>query len=225
MYQLLGHVLDGRVDQRDLELLGRRELVLGGREPPGQHLRRLRTAAGEPADQLVPGRRGQEHQPGTGRGPLDLPRSGHVDLQQAGHARLKLFLQRRARRAIPVASEPRPLQECPAGDETVELAVVDKVIFAAVYFPGPRPTCRNRHGNPDARANPAEFGDDRALPDPGGPGEHGQSRMHRGRDRGFAWIWLRPVAPFSQRTRAQARPAGWFRARVRDAIPLCPAFP
>ena len=133
----------------------------------------------------------------SGRGPPDLPRSGHVDLQQAGHARLELFLQRRARRAIPVAGEPRPLQQCPAGDQTVELAVVDKVIFAAVYFPGPRPTCRNRHGNPDARANPAEFGDDRALPDPGGPGEHGQSRMHRGRDRGFAWIWLRPVAPFS----------------------------
>jgi len=92
MYQLLGHVLDGRVDQRDLELFGGRELVLGGREAPGQHLRRLRTAAGEPADQLVPGRRGQEDQPGTGRGPLDLPRSGHVDLQQAGHARLELFL-------------------------------------------------------------------------------------------------------------------------------------
>ena len=175
MYQLLGHVLDGRVDQRDIKLIGGRDFFPGGREPARQDLGRLGGAAGQPVDQLIPGRRGEEHQPGLGRGLPDLPRPGHVDLQQAGHARLKLFLQRRARRAIPVASEPRPLQECPAGDQTVELAVVDKVIFAAVYFPGPRPTCRNRHGNPDVGANPAEFGDDRALPDPGGPGEHGQS--------------------------------------------------
>src|ERR1700761_8925043 len=63
-YQLMAHVLDGRVDQRDLELVGRGQLLPGGGEPPGQDLGRLGAAAGEPADQFLPGRRGQEDQPG-----------------------------------------------------------------------------------------------------------------------------------------------------------------
>src|SRR6516225_10117581 len=62
-YQLPAHVLDGCVHQRDVELPGRREFGLGGREPTGQHLGWLGAAAGEPADQFVPGRRGQEYQP------------------------------------------------------------------------------------------------------------------------------------------------------------------
>jgi len=150
----VAHVLDGCVHQRDLELVGRRELFRGGRQPALQHLGRLGAPAGEPAHQLVPGGRGQEHQPGVRLGALDLPRPDQVDLEQAGHPGLELGVERLSRGAVPVTRELRPLEQRPAGDQPVELVVADKVIFAPVDFPrtgGPR---RHRHGNPDLRTRP-----------------------------------------------------------------------
>jgi hypothetical protein len=97
---------------------------------------------------------------------LDLARPGQVDLEQASHPRLELGVERLTRRAVPVASEPCPLEQRPAGDQPVELVVIDKVIVAPVHFPGARAACRHRHGNPDLRASPVKFRDDRALPDP-----------------------------------------------------------
>lgn len=191
----MAHVLDGCVHQDDLELSSRRELFGGDRQPAFQNLSGLGAASGEPAHQLFPGRRGQEHQAGVRRHALNLARPGQVDLEQAGHACLELGVERLARRAVPVAREPGPLQQCPAGDQPVELVVIDKVILAPLHFPGARAACRRRHGNPDLRTSPAEFRDDRALPDPGGPGEHGQPRMHRGRDRGAGGT--RPPAALS----------------------------
>jgi hypothetical protein len=200
---------------------------------PGPRAARWRGA--EPAAQLTPGRRGEKHQPGTGHGLPDLPRAGHVDLEQARHTALELLGERHAQRAAPMADEPRPTPAAlcwpPAGGrQPVKLPVVDKVIFAPAYFGGPRLPCRDRRGNPDLGTRLAEFGGDRALPDPGGPGEHGQPRMHRGCEGATARArrgWLPPVTRFRyrHRTLAQARPAGWCPARVRDAIPLCPAFP
>ena len=64
-YQLAAHVLDGCVHQRDLEFTSRRELFPGGRQPAVHDLGRLGAAAGEPAHQLVPRRRGEEYQPGV----------------------------------------------------------------------------------------------------------------------------------------------------------------
>src|SRR5439155_19279992 len=91
-------------------------------------------APGEPAHQLVPGGRGQEHQAGIRRRALDLARPGQVDLEQAGYPRLELGVERLARRAVPVASEPCPLEQRSACDQPGKPVVADKVIFAPVHF-------------------------------------------------------------------------------------------
>jgi hypothetical protein len=96
----------------------------------------------------------------------DLTRSGDIDLEQAQDAVFGFLLQRSARCAVPVTREPGPLEQFPAGDQAVKLFVIDKVLFAPVHFSGTRLSCRHRHGNPDLRTSPVEFGDDRALPDP-----------------------------------------------------------
>src|SRR5580704_1254042 len=74
-YQLAAYVLDGCVHQRYLALIGRREFFPGGRQPAFQHLGGLGAASGEPAHQLVPGGRGQEHQARIRRRMLDLARA------------------------------------------------------------------------------------------------------------------------------------------------------
>src|SRR5579875_3920633 len=103
-YQLAAHVRDGRVDQHDVELVGGGHLLLGDGEPARHHLGRLGAAAGEPAHQLFPGRRGEEDHAGVRYRALDLARPVHVDLQQGEEAGLEPFLDRRARRARPLAA-------------------------------------------------------------------------------------------------------------------------
>ena len=90
------------------------------------HLGGLGAAAGEPAHQLLPGGRGQEDQLGLRHHALDLPRALEVDLQQDGHAGGEPASTRRARRAVAVARELGPLEQLPAGDQPVELVVVDE---------------------------------------------------------------------------------------------------
>src|SRR5215469_8983269 len=56
-YQLLTHVLDGRVHQRNVELAAGFDLLPRRVQPARDDRGRLRAAAGEPAHQLLSGRR------------------------------------------------------------------------------------------------------------------------------------------------------------------------
>src|ERR1700677_2740101 len=166
-YQLVAHVCDRRVHQRDVDLAARGQLLLGSRQPARDDLRWLGPPAGQPPDQLVPGWRGQEHHMGVWRGATDLPRAGQIDLKQARLARLELLFYRSARSAGPVrAMRLGPLQQLPICHHAVELFVSDKVVVAPVDLPGARLPRGGRDRLPDLGIAAAELGDDRALPDP-----------------------------------------------------------
>jgi len=79
---------------------------------PSDHLdcRIHSPAAGEPADQFLPGRRGQEDQAGVGHAPPHLPRPLQVDLQEARNPGGQLLLKRLPRRSVLMAGELRPFQ-------------------------------------------------------------------------------------------------------------------
>src|SRR6202453_417975 len=120
-YQLVAHVCDRRVHQREIELAGRGQLFLGGGQPPGDDLGRLSTATGQPPHQLIPGWRGQEHHVRVRRRPADLPCTGQVHLEQTGLPRLELLFDRPARGAGPVrAMRLGPLQQLLVGYHAVE---------------------------------------------------------------------------------------------------------
>src|SRR5436190_11506864 len=124
-YQLIAHVLDGRVDQGDVELRFGGQLGARLLQPPGDEPGRLGAAPVEPADKLIPRRRRQEDQQRARNRGTYLPRARHVDLEQHRNARGQLLLHRRARRAMPVADEAGPLQQLPGLDQPVEPLVVD----------------------------------------------------------------------------------------------------
>jgi hypothetical protein len=77
----LRHVPHVAVDQGHVELVLGGELLARVLEPATHQVGVLGAAPGEPADQLVPGRRGEEDQGGVGhRGP-DLAGALEVDLE------------------------------------------------------------------------------------------------------------------------------------------------
>ena len=78
-------------------------------------LLRLRAAAGEPAYQLVPRRRGQEDQPRLRHRRADLARALQVDLEQYGHSGGEALQHRLARGAVAVAGELGPLEQLALG--------------------------------------------------------------------------------------------------------------
>ena len=207
---------------------------------------------GEPADQLRPGRGGQEDQAGVGHAPPHLPRPLQVDLQEARNPGGQLLFKGVSRRSVPIARELRPFQQLAFVDHPVEFLIVDKEIFAPVDLPRPRRPRRDRDRKPQFGAEPAQFRDDRALPDPGGPGEHGQpGELPHGRAvstadrRGSAggggvpgktpdWATMPGCCPLPDsagrlrcpnRTRALAPSAGSHRARARGGTRRCRAVP
>src|SRR5580704_16145978 len=186
-YQLVADVLDGCVDERDVELAARGELDLSCLQPPPDDLGGLGIPAGQPADEFLPGRGGQEHEQRTGHGPAHLPRPGQVDLQQHRHARRQPFLNGRPRRAIPVSGKVRPFEQLAALGHRVEVTLADEVVLTAVRLGWPRRPGGDGNREPDPRRCPPQTGDHRALADAGRPGEHGEPRRdgEPHRDRGL----------------------------------------
>src|SRR6202044_571139 len=82
-YQLPANLTDGRVHQRYVKLAGRGEFFPRHRQAAFNHVGGLSTAAGEPADQFLPGRWLQKDEQGVVLHDLaDLPRAIEVDLEQ-----------------------------------------------------------------------------------------------------------------------------------------------
>ena len=59
-------------------------------------------------------------------------------------------------------------------DQPVELGVVHEVVVDAVALARTGATSGHRHRHPDVGVPAPDLGDDRALADPGGAGEHGE---------------------------------------------------
>jgi hypothetical protein len=76
------HVFDGRVHQCDVELTAGFDLGVCHRQAPPDHLRGLGPAARQPADKLVPRRRGKEHQQRVRHRAAHLPGTLDVDFKQ-----------------------------------------------------------------------------------------------------------------------------------------------
>src|ERR1017187_8493409 len=224
-YQLAADVPDGRVNERDIELGPGPQLDLGGFQPPPDHRLRLGLAGGQPAHQLVPGRRRQEDQERSRHRRADLAGAGHIDLQQRGHASPDLLGHRLARRAIAIPGEPRPLKQLPGRGHRLELGLADEEILAAVQLTRPRPAGRDRSGEPDLRAVAPDRLNDCALADAGGPGEHSQARGDREsvyRIRTCSRISHGPVAPVPARSAwldGQLSPPNSFSSAVRWLAP------
>ena len=136
-------------------------------------VRGLRAAAGEPADQFFPVRRGEKNQQGIRHRTAHLPRARKIDFQKRGNSGRQFLGQRAARRSIPVAGECRPFEQIPAGQHPVELGITDKVILPAIDFTGPRCPCGHRYREPDFRAFLPQPGYHGALADPGRAGKNG----------------------------------------------------
>ena len=200
--------------------------IFGRLQPALDHLGRFGAPPGEPAHQLLPGGRGQEHQLRVRHGLPDLPGALQVDLQEDRLTGLQPLQHRPPRRAVAVAGEFRPLQQLAVGDQLVHLVVGDEEVVDAVLLTGARLAGRGRDREPDLGVFLAHMGDDRALADPRRAGEHGQPRTyvrgHGGRPRN-----VQPYSDYSsgsrgadsgarcRRTRAPGRRSGWSRDRAR----------
>ena len=93
-----------------LAAVSRRSMTSGGLGAP----------AGEPADQFLPARRGEEDQLGLGHGLADQAGALQIDLQEDGLARLQAVEDGPPRGAVAVARELGPLQQLAVGDQLVE---------------------------------------------------------------------------------------------------------
>src|SRR4051812_9897651 len=78
----LRRLLDRRVDENVVELVLGGQLDPGGVEPALDDIGVLGAAAAQPAFELVPRRRLEEHQPGVGHQSPHLPGTLHLDLEQ-----------------------------------------------------------------------------------------------------------------------------------------------
>jgi hypothetical protein len=139
---------DARVHQGDVELGLGGQLLPGHGEPPLHDRGVLGAPAGEPADQLVPGRRGQEHQLGPGHQRPDLAGALQVDLEHHGAAGSQVVEHRLARGAVEVPGELRPLEQAPALDQLGELLAAHEPVVDAVGLPRPREPGGGRDGQP-----------------------------------------------------------------------------
>ena len=201
------HVLDGRVDQRHVELA--RPASSSWRPPAG-----ARCTSGGSVPRPV-SRRTSSSQEGGARKtssasgmPRARPAGRPAGRSPAAPARPpRAGSTRLARGAVAVARELGPLEQLAAGDQPVELVVVDEVVVDAVHLArARRRVVTDTDIQTSGRVLP-QFRDDRALADPGGAGEHGQPRHASGaRDRGArrgiiqaaCRVWLRCRPPNSR---------------------------
>src|ERR1700722_7438996 len=179
-YQLAAYIIDSGVDQGDIELAAGLELGPGGGEPPGDDVGGLGLPPGEPPDQLVPGRRCQEHQQRSWQRRPDLPRALDVDLQQCRDPGLEPLLDGRPRGAVLIPRELGPFEQLSVGRHCVKITLADEVILAAVSLARPGRPGRDGYRLPNLRLLLPQSRDNGALADAGGPGQHGQ--MNRNRD-------------------------------------------
>src|ERR671921_2241167 len=131
-YQFVRGPFDEVVDDRPVELLLRRELLVGVDQPAANRLRVVGPPADEPALELLDAGRSEEDQLRLGhRGP-DLPGALQVDLEQHRIALREPALDLGPRRAVEIARELGPLEELATVDQPLELRTRDEVVMLAV---------------------------------------------------------------------------------------------
>src|SRR3954470_1317119 len=173
-YQLVGgpgHVV---VDHHGVELPGGVQLRLCDGQPALLHLRRLGPAAGQPAHQRRPGRRGEEDQLRLRRPRAHLARALQLDLQQSRRPGRETLTDRGGGGAVTVACVLGPLEQAVLGDQPVEVLVGDEVVVDPVHLAGTAGPRGDRHRDPHVGVPLPDLRDHGALADPRGAGEHGQ---------------------------------------------------
>src|SRR5690606_679016 len=179
--ELVRGALDVVVDDHVVELVGRGELDARGVEPALTLLGPLRAAPYEPAHELVPAGRGEEHEPRLGHRRAHLPRALQVDLEHDLLPRRELLLDGTAQRPVTVlAVHDGPLEELPGLDRGREVLGVHEVVVHPVDLTGPRRPRRRGHREPDVRVPLAQVGRHRPLADGCGTCEDGQPSGTRG---------------------------------------------
>jgi hypothetical protein len=116
------------------------QLVLGGREPLPDYLRRFRPAFGKPTHKLVPGRRCEKDQQCAGHGGAHLPGAHDINFKQTRQANGKPFRYRRPWRPVVIAGITCPFEKLAAGGHFLELVLGDKEILPAMDLARPRRT-------------------------------------------------------------------------------------
>src|SRR3954471_895280 len=163
--ELLSGLLDGRVDDRGVELVLGGELDLCGRQPGLDDRRRLGAPPTQATFELLPRRWCQEHEQGVGHQLAHLARALDLDLEQYGVTGGEPVFHRTARRAVPVAGVLRVLQQLAVAQHAAELLAVDEEAVEPVELTAAGRSRGGADGVPDVGMVVTEVGDHRALAD------------------------------------------------------------